>query len=219
MSGSAALFNSSTHAVALHACGDLHVKMLHYATSSHAAAISFSPCCYHLIRDNEYHAMSKVAAQSDLQLTRRELRLPLQETVTGGERVRRQRQQEMVYRLGFDALVSQVGHQAGYIPIPSIQKSKLNQGFAEFCQWAAQEKNIAMDFTHVDLAHFESLGYQRFWQMERISLVQDGFRRLLELWLVLDKALYLQEQGYQVRVSEFCDRKATPRNLVVNAWR
>ncbi|MDV2334084.1 methyltransferase [Vibrio cholerae] len=216
---SAALFNSSTHAVALHACGDLHVKMLHYATSSHAAAISFSPCCYHLIRDNEYHAMSKVAAQSDLQLTRRELRLPLQETVTGGERVRRQRQQEMVYRLGFDALVSQVGHQAGYIPVPSIQKSKLNQGFAEFCQWAAQEKNIAMDFTHVDLAHFESLGYQRFWQMERISLVQDGFRRLLELWLVLDKALYLQEQGYQVRVSEFCDRKATPRNLVVNAWR
>ncbi|HGF7518478.1 TPA: SAM-dependent methyltransferase, partial [Vibrio cholerae] len=119
----------------------------------------------------------------------------------------------------FDALVSQVGHQAGYIPIPSIQKSKLNHGFAEFCQWAAQEKNIAMDFTHVDLAHFESLGYQRFWQMERISLVQDGFRRLLELWLVLDKALYLQEQGYQVRVSEFCDRKATPRNLVVNAWR
>ncbi|WP_262363001.1 SAM-dependent methyltransferase, partial [Vibrio cholerae] len=67
---SAALFNSSTHAVALHACGDLHAKMLHYATSSHAAAISFSPCCYHLIRDNEYHAMSKVAAQSDLQLTR-----------------------------------------------------------------------------------------------------------------------------------------------------
>lgn len=82
---SAALFNSSTHAVALHACGDLHAKMLHYATSSHAAAISFSPCCYHLIRDNEYHAMSKVAAQSDLQLTRRELRLPLQETVTGGK--------------------------------------------------------------------------------------------------------------------------------------
>ncbi|KQB02772.1 methyltransferase [Vibrio metoecus] len=216
---SASLFEPSTHAVALHACGDLHVKMLQYATSAHADAISFSPCCYHLTQTEQYQGMSSLAQRSALTLTRQELRLPLQETVTGGDRVKRHRQQEMVYRFGFDALMTQVCNLSSYTPVPSIQKSKLNQGFAEFCQWAVQEKNLAVDFTEVDFAYFESIGYQRFWQMERISLVQDGFRRLLELWLVLDKALYLQENGYEVSLSEFCDRKVTPRNLVVNAQR
>lgn len=216
---SGALFERNTHAVALHACGDLHVKMLQYATSAQAAAISFSPCCYHLTCDDMYQAMSHVARQSSLQLSRQELRLPLQETVTGGERVKRQRQQEMAYRLGFDALIHQELGIATYLPLPSVKKSMLSNGFVDFCAWAIQEKNLALDLSTVNCSDFEELGYQRFWQMERVSLVQEGFRRLLEMWLVLDKALYLQQQGYQVQIHQFCDRKVTPRNIIVNAQR
>ncbi|MBW7436181.1 hypothetical protein, partial [Escherichia coli] len=52
---------------------------------------------------------------------------------------------------------------------------------------------------------------------EKLSLVQQGFRRLLEMWLVCDKALFLEEQGYQVSVNEFCPREVTPRNLLIHA--
>ncbi|ENM5761671.1 methyltransferase [Vibrio mimicus] len=213
------LFEQVTHAVALHACGDLHVRMLQYATSAGVEAISFSPCCYHLTHDEHYQAMSSVAQNSVLKLTRQELRLPLQETVTGGERVKRHRQQEMIYRLGFDALLSQQFGFSSYVSVPSIQKSQLSLGFAAFCVWASKEKSISLDLECADFAYFEHIGFQRFWQMERVSLVQEGFRRLLEIWLVLDKALYLQEKGYHVSVSEFCERQVTPRNLVVNAHR
>ncbi|ENM5843708.1 methyltransferase [Vibrio mimicus] len=213
------LFEPVTHAVALHACGDLHVRMLQYATSAGVEAISFSPCCYHLTHDEHYQAMSSVVQNSALKLTRQELRLPLQETVTGGERVKRHRQQEMIYRLGFDALLSQQLGFSSYVSVPSIQKSQLSLGFAAFCAWASKEKGISLDLECVDFAYFEHIGFQRFWQMERVSLVQEGFRRLLEIWLVLDKALYLQENGYHVSVSEFCERQVTPRNLVVNAHR
>ncbi|ENM5888439.1 methyltransferase [Vibrio mimicus] len=213
------LFEPVTHAVALHACGDLHVRMLQYATSAGVEAISFSPCCYHLTHDEHYQAMSSVAQNSALKLTRQELRLPLQETVTGGERVKRHRQQEMIYRLGFDALLSQQLGFSSYVSVPSIQKSQLSLGFAAFCAWASKEKGISLDLECADFAYFEHIGFQRFWQMERVSLVQEGFRRLLEIWLVLDKALYLQEKGYHVSVSEFCERQVTPRNLVVNAHR
>lgn len=216
---SVALFEPTTHAVALHACGDLHVRMLQYATQAGIEAISFSPCCYHLTHHEHYQPMSSVAQRSALKLTRKELRLPLQETVTGGDRVKRHRQQEMVYRLGFDALLSKQFGFSSYIPVPSIQKSQLSLGFAAFCAWAIKEKGIVLDLKGINVAHFEQTGLLRFWQMERVSLVQEGFRRLLELWLVLDKALYLQESGYQVSVSEFCERQVTPRNLVVNAWR
>ncbi|MNY82370.1 hypothetical protein D3C86_2244270 [compost metagenome] len=45
------------------------------------------------------------------------------------------------------------------------------------------------------------------------------FRRPLEVWLLLDRALYLQEQGYAVRLGTFCDYRLTPRNLLLLAER
>lgn len=207
--------NPKQHAVALHACGDLHVSLMHYATQKKLPAITLSPCCYHLVDSESYQALSSIGKRSSLGLTRSELRIPLQETVTGGERVKRHRADEMAYRLGFDQLVRDVTNNDGYLPVPSIKKSQLSQGFEAFCRWAAERKNIPLP--ELDFLRYEKLGRERYWQMERISLVQQPFRRVLELWLVLDKAIYLQEQGYQVQLSEFCPRETTPRNLLIHA--
>lgn len=212
---SQSLFQAHQHAVALHACGDLHVRLMQYAVKGKLAAVTLSPCCYHLIQGESYCPLSEVGMSSSLHLTRNELRIPLQETVTGGERVKRHRQLEMSYRLGLDELLkAELGHQE-YLPIPSIRKSQLSDGFPSFCLWAAKQK--AFMLPAVDFAGYQQKGWRRFWRMERLSLVQQGFRRLLEMWLVLDKALFLQEQGYQVSVSEFCSRDTTPRNLVIHA--
>lgn len=53
--------------------------------------------------------------------------------------------------------------------------------------------------------------------MERLSLIQQVFQRPLELWLVLDQALYLEENGYLVSVNEFCPEEDTPRNILIQA--
>ncbi|ASW80723.1 methyltransferase [Vibrio anguillarum] len=211
------VFNTNQHAVALHACGDLHVRLLEYSVAHRLPAITFSPCCYHLIKADSYQPMSSYGRTSSLALSKEELRIPLQETVTGGERVRRHRLQEMTFRLGFDLLLrSELGHHQ-YCPIPSLKKSQLAEGFLAFCYWAAAQKGIALP--EVDWPAYERKGEQRFWQMERIGLVQQAFRRMIELWLVLDKALYLQEQGYEVQIEQFCARKVTPRNILVHAFK
>jgi len=209
------VLNSDQHAVALHACGDLHVSLIHHATNKQLPAITLSPCCYHLIDNECYQALSKQGKASTLALTRQELKIPLQETVTGGERVKRHRIEEMTYRLGFDCLVRDMTRIDAYQPVPSIKKSQLADGFEAFCRWASEQKNLTLP--KLDFEHYEQLGRARYWQMERISLIQQPFRRLLELWLVVDKALYLQEQGYQVTLSEFCCRETTPRNLLIHA--
>jgi hypothetical protein len=43
------------------------------------------------------------------------------------------------------------------------------------------------------------------------------FRRAIEVWLVLDRALYLQQQGYHVSVTTFCEKQLTPRNILILA--
>lgn len=76
------VFNSNQHAVALHACGDLHVELVKKSVSHGLPAVTISPCCYHLIRDETYQPMSSVAKSSALVLSKSDLRIPLQETVT-----------------------------------------------------------------------------------------------------------------------------------------
>ncbi|CAH0526503.1 methyltransferase [Vibrio hippocampi] len=210
------LFDSQQHAVALHACGDLHTTLLRHAVKHNLAAISFSPCCYHLIEESLYRPLSTVAQQHDLALNKQQLRIPLQATVTGGERVKRHREQEMIYRLGFDALCREHRLTQCYLPVPSIKKSQLAEGFQAFCQWAAQKKSLTLPcYQQQEFTYFEQIGVQRYWQMEALSLVQDLFRRPLEVWLALDKWLYLEQNRYQVTISTFCEPSCTPRNLLI----
>lgn len=214
---SSRVFNSNQHAVALHACGDLHVSLLAKGVDHHLPAISLSPCCYHLTQDEHYRALSELCQSSSLSLSKSELRIPLQETVTGGERVKRHRIQEMSYRLGLDLLLREECGRSEYLPIPSVKKSQLSLGFTEFCYWASEKK--AIDLPVTDFDHYEQRGLTRFWHMERLSLVQQLFRRSLELWLVLDKALFLEQNGYHVQLNEFCSRESTPRNILIHAER
>ncbi|WKY57180.1 methyltransferase [Vibrio sp. SNU_ST1] len=209
------VFNSNQHAVALHACGDLHVELVKKSVSHGLPAVTISPCCYHLIRDESYQAMSSVAKSSELTLSKNDLRIPLQETVTGGERVKRHRQLEMSYRLGFSQLLKGELGVDEYIPVPSIKKSELSEGFESFCCWASEVKELSMG-SDIDFDSYLIQGEALFWEMEKLSLVQQVFRRPLEIWLALDRAIYLQEQGYEASIEEFCERNITPRNLLIH---
>ncbi|MEZ8267556.1 methyltransferase [Vibrio cyclitrophicus] len=209
------VFNIDQHAVALHACGDLHVELVKKSVFHGLPAVTISPCCYHLIREDVYQAMSCVARSSALILSKSDLRIPLQETVTGGERVKRHRQLEMSYRLGFCQLLKAELGIDEYIPIPSIKKSELSEGFESFCGWASEVKGMSLG-AGINFGLYLEQGEALFWEMEKLSLVQQVFRRPLEIWLALDRAIYLQEQGYEASIEEFCERSITPRNLLIH---
>lgn len=209
------VFKPNQHAVALHACGDLHAHLIEHVCQQNLSGVTLSPCCYHLIQGDDYQPLSALGKQSQLRLTKTELRIPLQETVTGGERVKRHRELEMTYRLGLDCLLQNASNQQTYTPIPSIKKSQLSQGFANFCQWAKEQRSLEVTLENLD--YWQQRGQERFIQMERLSLVQQAFRRPLEMWLVCDKALCLEQAGYDVSLSTFCPRDITPRNILIQA--
>ncbi|PSW18379.1 methyltransferase [Photobacterium sanctipauli] len=208
--------HAGQHAVALHACGDLHVSLLQRVASKQGQAVSVSPCCYHLIRDKSYQPMSRLAQQSELALSKHDLRLPLQETVTAGNRVKNLRFVEVSFRLGFDSLQKHIQATDEYMPVPNVQKALLNDGFEAFCRWAAEKKQVTLP-DNIDFAYWQQVGEQRFGWVEKLELVRQLFRRPLEMWLVYDRACFMEESGYQVTVGTFCDKPITPRNLLIHA--
>ena len=51
----------------------------------------------------------------------------------------------------------------------------------------------------------------------RLSIMRNAFRRPLEVWLALDLAVRLENDGYSVNLGRFCERRLTPRNLLISA--
>ncbi|MCL1065335.1 SAM-dependent methyltransferase [Shewanella olleyana] len=204
------------HAVALHACGDLHVKLIDLATQSDTQSISFSPCCYHLIEAKQYQPLSDIAKQAGFRLSRHDLQLPLQQSVIANEKQLSLRHQEICWRLAFDSLQRDATGSNGYLPIPSIKRSQLSAGFTEFCHWAAGQKQV--DITAIeDMEKYLHIGLQRQRLTRRIDLVAHLFRRILEHWLILDRVCFLEQHNYQVEVFEFCSNSITPRNSLIQA--
>jgi len=205
-------------AVALHACGDLHVRLLQLASDTGCAQLAVSPCCYNRINSAHYQALSTAARASSLVLSLEDLSLPMSETVTACNRVRRQRDESMARRLGFDLLQRQLRQRDEYLSTPSLPSTWLNKTFAQYCEDLAALKNISTTGAE-DWTALEAAGWQRLAQVRNLELVRGLFRRPLEMWLVLDRALYLQERGYEVQVGEFCDSHLTPRNVLMIAQR
>ncbi|MCF5547399.1 methyltransferase [Pseudomonas salomonii] len=203
--------------VALHACGDLHVRLLHVASAAGCKRLALAPCCYNRIGAERYQALSTAGRASQLQLSVADLGLPLSETVTAGNRVRQQRDTSMARRLGFDQLQRQLRGGDEYLPTPSLPASWLDKPFADYCQELARLKDLSTG--EQDWAALEAHGWQRLAEVRNLELVRGLFRRPLELWLVLDRALFLKEQGYKVEIGTFCEPTLTPRNLLVLAER
>ncbi len=212
------LFQVEQQAVALHACGHLHTTLLRKAVARGTQDIAISPCCYHLIPEPVYQPLSAAASASSLRLDRQDLQLPLQETVTAGQRERKQRRTELNWRLGFDLLQRTLRQSDSYLPVPNLRKSLLQTDFKTFCHWAAEQKALTLP-AGVDYGDYERRGQQRSDTVDRIELVRHLFRRPLEYWLVLDRALYLEEHEYCVSLVRFCDKSLTPRNLLLQGRR
>ncbi len=204
--------------VALHACGDLHVRLLQLASRNGCPQLAVAPCCYNRIAGLQYQALSTAAQASALRLSRDDLGLPLSETVTAGARVRRQRNQSMAWRLAFDLLQRQLRGIDEYLPTPSLPSDWLSKPFARFCHDLAALREVPAPGEQ-DWYALEARGWQRLAEVRNLELLRNLFRRPLELWLLLDRALYLQEQGYKVKLGTFCDYQLSPRNLLLLAER
>jgi hypothetical protein len=106
-----------------------------------------------------------------------------------------------------------------YLPTPSLPSAWLNKDLADYCADLAALKGLPAPVPSYDWAALQSQGWQRLAQVRNLELLRALFRRPLELWLALDRALYLQEQGFTVLLGSFCPQQLTPRNLLLLAER
>jgi len=200
--------------VSLHACGDLSVRALQLVLWADLRAAALSPCCFHSIASSAYVPLSGVGQQSGLRLDRRTLRLPSQEEVAATARDRRLRRRELSYRAGLDLLRRVSSGVDRYQPQPSLPRSFFGCDFETFCHRASARMGFSLPAGWSPSAA-ERAGAQRAQTARALAMVMAPFRRLIEVWVTLDRALWIAERGRWVCVGTFCSRGLTPRNLMM----
>lgn len=200
------------HAVALHACGELHLALLRQGAAAAVPALDLSPCCYYRIPSRDYAPLNPDAG---LRLSRDELHLAVTETVAAGARDRRLRDRDQAWKLAFLELRNAAGIARGttFKPVPAAWYAA---GFVAWMQRLAARESLALPAA-VDWNALEQRGYERMREVRRLELLRLAFRRPLEIWLALDRVVFLERQGYAVSLGEFCPRAVTPRNLLISA--
>ncbi|WP_372870962.1 methyltransferase [Shewanella sp.] len=212
------VFDTNQHALALHACGELHLTLLRNAVAAGTRAISISPCCYHLFASGDYGCVSDSARSTGLRLSRSALQLPLNHALVAGEKANADRLKEVSWRLGFDSLQRLLRACDEYLPLPTIRQSQLSGEFEDFCRWAADYRGLTLPEAF-NASHWLAEGRKRQWLTRRLDLAAHLFRPLIEQFLLLDRAAFLLEAGYRVNLSAFCAPQVTPRNALIEGRR
>ena len=208
-------FSRNQHAVALHACGDLHRHLISQGSEAGIARFDIAPCCYYRGVGEYYQPL---AGDLITPVTRDDARLAVTETVTASPRLTRQRDKEMAWKLGFAALRRELTGEADYRSFKPVPAAWFRDDFPAFALAMAQRENLPLA-REKTVASFEVQGWQRQREVMRLSIVRHAFRRSLEVLLVQDLGLYLEAKGYEVAIGSFCARQLTPRNLLISAQR
>jgi hypothetical protein len=192
------------------------MEALRQTVALRCAQVAVAPCCYNRIKGDSYAPLSEMAKKAQLQLSKDDLSLPMQETITAGQRTRRLRDRSMAWRLAFDLCQREGSGRDSYLPTPSRPESAMAMGMAPFCRELASWHHLTLP-EPVSWDELEQRGWQRLAQVRNLELLRGLFRRPLEIWLLLDRALFMQEAGYRVELGLFCPSALTPRNLLLIA--
>lgn len=205
------------HAVALHACGDLHRVLVRGAGAAALEAIDFAPCCYQRTADDSYQLLAGPLPGAALSLSRDDLRLAVTGAATAAAAEVAAVETETAWKLAFQHAQQSVTGQP-YRPTPSLSRSALRGGFRSYVQALAAHAGIDLG-GGIDWPALEAFGWRRQRDVARLTLLRYGFRRAIEAFVVCDLAACLEQQGYAVTVGTFCAGTLTPRNLLISARR
>lgn len=204
--------------VALHACGGLANALIAGVEEAGVPEVALAPCCFHLkhgARDGR-QPQSAAGREAALTLDHTALRLATSDEVLASKEQRAKRRRESAWRTGLDLLLRQASGEDRYTPLGPLPRAVLELPFGEFCRAVATSRGWVLPAMGSDTAA-RQLGEERARQARALAVVRAVFRRPLELWLALDRALALVERGYEVGVGVFCAPQVSPRNVLIRA--
>lgn len=208
-------FSKGTSTIGVHTCAHLSDAQIEASRQLDASWIFNVSCCYYKTDDMSY-AFSEVSKQSGFKLSKESLLLAARGHDTSFESfefsisVKKYRYLLHVYTkdvLGLD-----------FVAMGGLSHADYEKPFYEYAKERIQTV-LNLDVPELELQEFSQneTNLQKVQEMIACNTFRTIFSRLIEKYIALDRAVYLEELGYQVSLIEIFDRKISPRNLALLA--
>ncbi|HET9240282.1 MAG TPA: methyltransferase [Oligoflexus sp.] len=203
-------FQGACLSLGLHTCGPL--AWTHLKKSQASRAVLNFGCCYDRMDVERDCQQSAWARKHPVPLTSFALFL-----ATRGRRRSLQElaMQEKVntYRLALHLFLQEEGHADGFRAVGDASRATYDLGFTAYA--ADRFRFLGLDCSsHRAQAFISRPDVQRSMrEFFVINVVRNVFARPLEVILLLDRVLWMEEQGHAVELLAFFDHSLSPRNL------
>jgi hypothetical protein len=203
--------------VGLHTCGPLAVAQLKASAEKKAEVIINFGCCYHkLEHHHEAQNISEFAkAHTPYVLSRYALTLSSRAHRKLEEKDFDLKQKVKLYRYAIHFLFHDHYGMREFVGLGNSKPSLYDESFGHYALEQMARLEILPKHTKNELDdYFNNLDRQNLIsKMLAAGLIRDAFGRALELYILLDRAIYLEEQGYHAELLQCFDEIVSPRNV------
>jgi hypothetical protein len=200
--------------VGLHSCGELSIKQMFFFNENEVGSLVNIPCCYHKLNpDNLY--LSSITKVHPLRLHPYSLMLAARSNATStieefSFRRKMKSKRYLFHMFCLDNNLTDKFEALGPGDPADYEKSFSDYALSSF-------KKLGVDFTgKVQLEDYYEQNLQIFEKFFRAHQLRLLFGRVVELYLVLDRVVFLEESGHQVELFEVFDKEISPRNLLIS---
>lgn len=201
--------------IGLHTCGPLALTQIR--KSQGAGFILNVGCCYDKLEAPRDYPVSRFGGEHPLPFTPHALAL-----TTRGRHHKTQEEfarMKRVYawRFAFDLLAKRRFPERGFVRAGDAPRRLYAGSFAGYALDRLERLGLKPGMTDAELDAFEVSARAQTRDLLLCHLLRDRFARALEVVLLLDRALLLEELGFQVELLQLFDPSLSPRNLALVA--
>ncbi|HXH31052.1 MAG TPA: methyltransferase [Bacteriovoracaceae bacterium] len=217
------LLTPETMTLGLHTCGTLAVDQIKSSSYKKIPGIISLGCCYHKMEHNpEAQNISEFAKSNDpLCFSRFALTLASRAHRKLDGKDYDLKTKVKSYRYCIHFLLHDEYGMEGIVPLGNSSPKLYDESFGVYALEQLGRIGIASRHSIEELeAYYWDRDRQTLlWKMTSSGILRNTFGRLLELYILLDRAIFLEEQGYLVKIEEFFDEATSPRNIAISAFR
>ena len=204
-------------AVGLHTCGNFATDMFRTCMENKIQKIINFGCCYSKIKDDDYNL--SVHSDKSISFNERALSSAIQSFNKVPVEFYKYRERIMKFKLSFHHwLFSEHSHLA-FCSMSNARKSLYENSFGDYVQIC-----LSKFFTEIMVPDKKNV--ELFYQSERNTYLNEYFSafyalrrylgKLVEIYILCDRALFLEENGYSVDIVEVFNPAISPRcNAIV----
>jgi hypothetical protein len=197
----------------LHACGPLSTTLVrHFEKGQYGTLLNFG-CCYHKMQ-NEYN-LSAVAKSEPINFSNHALTMAAKCHSVFSPKEIHQRYLVKRFRYSLHFYAQDVLK----TPFETLGNASAKDYQGSFSDYAKKYYPAVHDIPAQELEEYFHLPstQQKVHYAMVAGIIRSALGRLIEIYINLDRALYLQEHGHQVVVAETFKRELSPRNIAILA--